>query len=60
MKGFRTIGIGLALAIAPVALQYLIGIDWSQYVAPQYVAVVSGALMILMRLVTTTPPGAKN
>jgi hypothetical protein len=57
MKGYRTIAVGLALAIAPAALQYLGAVDWSQYVGPVGASAISGVLMIVLRLVTTGPIG---
>lgn len=59
MKGFRTLATGMVIAIVPVGLQYLAGIDWTQYVSPQIAPVVVGALMILLRAVSTTPIGSK-
>ncbi len=57
MKGYRTLLVGLALAIGPAALQYLGAIDWSQLVGPTGAFFVSGVVAILMRFVTTTPVG---
>jgi len=57
MKGYRTLLVGLALAIGPAALQYLGAIDWSQVVGPAGAFFVSGVVAILMRFVTTTPVG---
>lgn len=55
LKGFKTLIVGLLLAIVPVALQYLAGIDWAQYVGPQTAFFISGAIMMVMRFFTTTP-----
>lgn len=57
MKGWRTIGIGLVLAIAPEALQYLGAVDWSHVVSPAIATLISGVIMVGMRLITTTSPG---
>ena len=57
MKGYRTLLVGLALAIGPAALQYLGAIDWSQLLGPTGAFFVSGVVAILMRFVTTTPVG---
>jgi len=54
MKGWKTIGTGLALAIAVPGLTYLSGVDWTQYVAPNVALMISGGLMIGLRFVTTT------
>jgi hypothetical protein len=60
MKGYKTIAAGLAMVILPPALQYLAGIDWSQLVGAKYSLVLSGLIMIGLRLVTTTPVGTKS
>lgn len=57
LKGWRTIGIGLAIAVAPSALSYLAGIDWTHVVGPNIGMAIAGAITIGMRLITTTPPG---
>lgn len=58
-KGFRTIIVGLALAIAPTALTYLTGVDWASYLGPTGAFFVSGVLMIAMRYFTNTKVGSK-
>lgn len=55
LKGFKTLIVGFLLAVLPVALQYLAGIDWAQYVGPQAAFFVSGAIMMVMRFFTSTP-----
>ncbi len=57
MKGYRTIVVGLVLAIGPAALQYLGAIDWAAVVGPTGAFFVSGLVAILMRFATTTPVG---
>ena len=57
MKGYRTILVGLVLAIGPGALQYLGAVDWSALVGPTGAFFASGLVAILMRFVTTTPVG---
>ena len=57
MKGFRTIAVGLAMAVLPVALTYLAGVDWTQYVSPNIALLISSTVMIGLRTVTTTPVG---
>lgn len=57
MKGYRTILVGLALAIGPGALQYLGAVDWSALFGPTGAFFVSGVVAILMRFATTTPVG---
>jgi hypothetical protein len=58
-KGFRTIAVGLALAMAPSAISYLSGLDWNNYIGATGAFFVSGLLMLAMRFVTSTPPGTK-
>ena len=60
MKGFRTVIVGLAMAVVPTALQYLAGLDWTQYVPAQYVPIVAGVVMIAMRAFTSTSIGSKS
>jgi len=57
MKGYRTVIIGLVLAIGPAALQYLGAVDWTQILGPTGAFFVSGVLAVLMRFATTTPVG---
>ena len=57
MKGYRTILVGLAIAIAPAALNYLAGVDWTHLVNPTVALAISGAITVGMRLITNTPPG---
>jgi hypothetical protein len=60
MKGFRTIAVGLFMAIGVPALTYLSGIDWTQYVPAQYAPVIAGTIMVVMRIITNTNVGAKS
>jgi GH24 family phage-related lysozyme (muramidase) len=57
MKGYRTLAVGLALAILPAALDYLGAVDWSALIGPTGAFFVSGLVAIAMRAVTTTPVG---
>lgn len=57
MKGYRTILVGLALAIGPAALQYLGAVDWTSIIGAQGAFFVSGAITIVMRALTSTPVG---
>ncbi len=57
LKGWRTIVIGVAIAVLPSALTYLAGVDWTKLVSPDWASVIAGAIMIGMRVITTTPPG---
>ncbi len=57
MKGYRTLAVGLVMAVAVPGLTYLAGVDWTQYVSPNQALVISGGLMIVLRLVTNTAIG---
>lgn len=59
MVGYRTVLIGLLMAIGPAALGYLAGIDWTHYVNPTFALFISGAIMVVMRYFTTTPIASK-
>lgn len=58
-KGWKTVLTGLGVAIAPVAVTYLAGIDWTQYVSPTWAVSAIGVLMLLLRSVTNTTLGTK-
>lgn len=60
MKGFRTLIVGLGLAVGVPALQFLGGVDWTQYLSPQYAPIAAGVVMIAMRLMTSTGIGSKS
>ncbi len=60
LKGWRTIAVGLIVAIGPVALQFLAGVNWTTVVSPTYAPVIVGAIMIGMRAITNTSPGQKS
>jgi hypothetical protein len=54
MKGFRTVITGLGIAVAPVALEYVAKIDWTQYVSPNIALVISGLTMVALRAITSS------
>lgn len=54
MIGYRTLLVGLLIVIGPPAMDYVAGIDWTQYVGPKWGPVIAGSVMLAMRLVTTT------
>jgi len=58
LKGYRTILVGLAVAAAPAALTYLAGVDWTQFVGPNWALAIAGGLTVALRIVTTTPVGS--
>lgn len=55
MKGFKTILVGLHIAIVPAITQYVGAINWDAFLPAPYSTMVAGAIMILMRFFTTTP-----
>lgn len=60
MKGYRTIAVGFLIAVGPVALTYLAGLDWTKLVGPNAALVVAGVITIAMRCMTDTGPGQKS
>lgn len=60
MKGYKTIAFGLVLAVAPAALTYLGGVDWTSLgISPQAAAAI-GLAIIGLRSVTNTAIGTKS
>ena len=59
MKGLRTVLLGMFMAVVPVALQYLAGIDWTTLVSPTWAPVIAGGAVILLRYFTDTAIGKK-
>lgn len=59
LKGFKTVLMGGALMILPVASEYLAGVDWS-FLGPVGGLFVGGMVMTIMRVLTTTAVGAKD
>ncbi len=53
----KTVWTGLVIGLLPVLLQYLAGIDWTQYVPAEYAPTVIGGIMIALRFVTATGIG---
>lgn len=60
LKGWRTFAIGFAIAVGPSALTYLAGVDWTKLVGPNAALFVTGAVMFVMRAITSTPPGQSS
>ena len=60
LQGYRTLIVGFLLTVGPFALNYLGHIDWTQYVSPRWSTVIVGAIVIAMRLVTSTPVGTRG
>lgn len=59
LKGYRTLLVGLAMAVIPPALTYLAGVDWNATIGASGAFVISAVIQVAMRLVTTTPVGQK-
>ena len=59
LTGFRTVLVGLVIAIGPAALTYLGGVNWTSLGLSPTVGVVIGAVIIGVRAITTTPIGKK-
>ena len=60
LKGYRTYIVGLLMVVAPPALTYLVGLDWTKLVGPNAAVIVAGLLTIGLRSITTTPPGQSS
>ena len=60
LKGWRTVGLGLAVIIVPSALTYLAGVDWTSLGISPAVAGAIGVAIIALRAVTTTALGVKG
>jgi hypothetical protein len=56
-KGLRTLGVGLAIAVAPSAISYLGGVDWTQFGISPAAGAFIGLVVMGMRTITTTPVG---
>ena len=59
LTGFRTVLVGLIVAIGPAALTYLGGVNWTALGLSPTVGGVIGAVIIGLRAITTTPIGKK-
>lgn len=55
LKGYKTILVGLLLAVGTPALDYLAGINWTDQVGSTGAVIISGVLMVAMRFLTSTP-----
>ena len=59
LTGFRTVLVGLAVAIGPAALTYFGGVDWTSLGLSPTAGGVIGAVIIGLRAITTTSIGTK-
>ena len=55
MKGFKTLGFNLLVAIGGAALPLLGAFDWTQVVSPNIAILIVTAINIGLRFITTTP-----
>ena len=60
MKGFRTLAVNAAMVVIGALLPWAAGVDWTQHVSPTTAVFIMGAVNIGLRLITTTPVGAKQ
>ena len=60
MKGWKTVLFGAVTAIAPAALVYLGGIDWTHLGINPAVAGAIGTIIIGLRAITNTAVGSKD
>ena len=60
MKGFKTVALGLVVAIAPIAITYLGGVDWTSLGISPTMASIIGLAIVALRSVTTTPIGKQS
>lgn len=59
MKGFKTIAFGLVMIVAPPALVYLGGVDWTSLGISPSASAAIGAIIIGLRAVTNSSIGSK-
>ena len=55
MIGLRTIAVGLLMAVIPVVTQYFGAVDWNSVLPAPWSFVAASVVMVIMRLVTSTP-----
>ena len=55
MKGFKTMLIGLLMAIIPAVTQYVGAIDWATFLPAPWGLIVGGTVMMLLRWFTDSP-----
>lgn len=56
-KGLRTVAVELTIAVAPSALTYIGGVDWTQLGVSPAAGAFIGVVVMGMRAITTTPIG---
>lgn len=54
MNGFRTVLTGALMAVVPALTSYFEMVDWS-FLGTTGALIASGVVMIVLRLITTTP-----
>jgi threonine aldolase len=60
MKGWKTVVFGLVVAVAPAALNYVGGIDWTSLGLSPSAGAAIGAIIIGLRAITNTSIGSKT
>ena len=60
MKGYKTLAVNAATVVGVALLTWVGGVDWTQYVSPSVAMIILGAANIGLRVITTTPVGAKS
>jgi hypothetical protein len=60
MKGWKTVGFGLLMVIAPAAITYLGNVNWTSLGVSPGVSAAIGVIIIALRAVTNTPIGKGN
>ena len=54
-KGLRTLAVGLAIAVAPSALTYVAGVDWTSFGVSPAAGAIIGVVVMGLRTITNTP-----
>lgn len=59
MKGYKTLAVNAATVAGVALLTWAGGVNWAEYVSPNAAMIILAGVNIGLRLVTTTPVGAK-
>lgn len=59
LKGFRTIIVGAVVAVAPAALTYVGGVDWTSIGISPAMGALLGTAVMALRTMTNTPVATK-
>jgi hypothetical protein len=55
LQGVKTLAIGAGLSVLPTLAEFVMKINWDEVVGTKYAFMVSGIVMMGMRLITKTP-----